>query len=176
MKTKTTRTRTRQGVRVRKTIAVNKPPDEVYAFWREIENFPRFMDAVESVERLDASTSRWRVKGPAGTAVEWTAEMTEDPAERRISWKTVGDTASPNGGSVFFRFGPRGEGTALTVDLTYDPPAGRAGEWAALLGGREPSQQLSRDLRRLKALLETGEVPTNAVSEAGTLALAGGRP
>jgi uncharacterized membrane protein len=148
----------RQGIQVRKAITINRTPEEVYRFWRDIENLPRFMAHLETVNELDDRRSYWKVHAPLGTTVEWTAEIVEDRPNELISWRSVEDSQVPNSGTVRFVRAPGDRGTEVHLDLRYDPPAGVVGATIAKLFGREPSQQVDGDLRRLKQVLETGEV------------------
>lgn len=147
-----------RGVRVHKAITINRPPEEVYDFWRNLENLPRFMAHLESVRELDERRSYWNVHAPFGTTVEWTAEIVEDRPNQLISWRSVEDSQVPNSGTVRFAPAPGGRGTEVQLEIRYDPPAGAVGATIAKLLGREPSQQVDGDLRRLKQVLETGEV------------------
>ena len=147
-----------QGIRVRKAITINRSPEEVYRYWRNFENLPRFMVHLESVRELDQRRSYWRVHAPLGTTVEWTAEIVEDRPNELISWRSAEDAQVPNSGVVRFRPTPDGRGTEVHLELSYDPPAGAVGATIAKLLGREPSVQVDGDLRRFKQVLETGEV------------------
>jgi len=145
------------GVRVRHGITLERSPDEVYAFFRRLENLPSFMYHLQSVTE-SGDRSRWKAKGPAGISVEWEAELVEDRLGQCIAWRSLPGADIGNRGRVDFRPGPGGRGTELIVELSYDPPAGAVGAKLAQLFGREPSQEISADLRRLKQVLETGEV------------------
>jgi uncharacterized membrane protein len=147
-----------QGVRVRKAITINRTPEEVYGFWRNLENLPRFMTHLESVRELDDRRSYWKVHAPLGTTVEWTAEIVEDRPNQLISWRSVEGSQVPNSGNVRFIPAPGDRGTEVHLEVRYDPPAGAVGATVAKLFGQEPSQQVDGDLRRLKQVLETGEV------------------
>ena len=157
------------GTRVRKSVTVNRPAEEVYAFWRNFENLPRFMQHLESVQVSGDGRSHWRAKAPAGKTVEWDAEITEDRPNELIAWRTVEGADVPNAGVVRFVAAPGGRGTEIHVDLQYDPPAGKIGALFAKLFGEEPSQQVNGDLRRLKQVLEIGEVTqSDATLASGT--------
>jgi uncharacterized membrane protein len=147
-----------RGVRVQKAITINRPPEEVYGYWRRLENLPRFMVHLDSVRELDAHRSYWRMHAPLGMTVEWTAEIVENRPNELISWRSVEDSQVPNSGTVRFRPAPGGRGTEVHLEVRYDPPAGALGATIARLLGREPSQQVDGDLRRFKQVLETGEV------------------
>jgi uncharacterized membrane protein len=146
-----------QGVFVRQGVTINKSPDEVYAFFRNLENLPRFMAHLESVSESNGR-SHWCAKGPLGSRVAWDADVTEDRPGSSIAWRSTAGSDIPNQGRVDFRPGPGGTGTELIVELSYDPPVGAVGAAFAKLFGKEPSQEISSDLRRLKQVLETGEV------------------
>ncbi len=158
-----------QGIRVRKSITVNRPADEVYGFWRNFENLPRFMHHLESVQVTGAGRSHWKAKAPAGTSVEWDAETTEDRPNELIAWRSVEGADVSNAGEVRFVPAPGGRGTEIHVDLRYDPPAGKLGALVAKLFGEEPNQQVDGDLRRFKQVLEIGEVLYSDASIAGGL-------
>jgi len=147
-----------QPIRVLKSITINRDPTAVYEFWRDFSNLPRFMDHLESVEVSD-ERSTWRAKGPAGLTISWQAEVILDHPAQCIAWRSVlGTTSVPNRGVVRFSAAPGGRGTEVQVDLKYDPPGGAIGAAFAKLFGEEPGQQIQSDLRRLKQVLETGEV------------------
>lgn len=147
-------------VRVEQSITILKPRTEVYNFWRDLRNLPRFMEAVERVDVRDTSRSHWVAKGPGGARVEWDAEITRDEPPESISWQSAGTPDIPNSGTVRFAEAPGRRGTELHVVLTYEAPGGRAGRLLAGLFGRAPEQQLRDSLRRLRQILEAGEIPT----------------
>ncbi len=159
------------GLPVQQSVTINRPPDECYDYWRDLERLPRFMHHLVSVQRLDERRSHWRAKGPAGTSVEWDAEITEDIPGQRLAWRSVEGADIDNQGVVDFRPGPGGRGTVLQVSMRYQPPAGAVGAAAAKLFGEEPSQQIEDDLRRFKQLLETGEIATTSGQPAGRRSL-----
>jgi uncharacterized membrane protein len=144
-------------IHVVRSITINRPPEVVYQFWRQLENLPRFMAHLESV-RNENGTSIWRAKGPAGTTIEWHAEVTLDRPNEAIAWRSLEGASVPNRGVVRFKPGPGGRGTELLVELKYDPPGGTISAAIAKLFGEEPGQQIAGDLRRLKQVLETGSV------------------
>ncbi|MDP9367929.1 MAG: SRPBCC family protein [Chloroflexota bacterium] len=143
---------------VEKAITVNRPPEEVYALWRDFENLPRFMLHLESVEVMGDGRSHWKAKAPAGRTVEWDAEIVDDRPNELIAWRSLEGSGVQNSGSVRFNPAPGGRGTEVRVKLQYDPPAGAVGVTVAKLFGEEPNQQLREDVFRFKQVLETGEV------------------
>lgn len=144
-------------IHVVKSITINCAPETVYLFWRDLQNLPRFMAHLESVE-VQNGTSVWRAKAPAGLSVEWQAEITLDRPNQAIAWRSLEGALVPNRGVVRFSLAPGGRGTEVQVELKYDPPGGAVAAAIAKLFGQEPSQQIAGDLRRLKQLLETGGV------------------
>jgi uncharacterized membrane protein len=151
--------RATHGVRIEKAITINKPIEQVYDFWRNFENLPRFMRHLESVSVVGERRSRWKARGPAGTSFEWEAETVVDRENEWIAWRSVEGSGVQNTGSVRFSRAPGARGTELRVQLEYIPPAGALGRTVAKLFGEEPEQQIQDDLRRFKQLLETGEIP-----------------
>jgi len=149
-----------RSVRVKGTVTITKPRQEVYAFWRKLENLPKFMRHLESVTETDAKRSDWVAVAPAGRQVGWTAEITEESIDERIAWKSLEGSDIPNEGTVTFEDAPGGRGTVVRVELSYNPPAGVIGAAFAKLFGEEPKGQIADDLRRLRSILEAGEVPT----------------
>ena len=148
-----------RGLKVQKTVTVNRSPEECYRFWRDFENLPRFMRHLESVQVLDGNRSRWTARAPLGT-VSWDAAIINDVPDELIAWRSLEGADVDNAGSVRFRAVPGNRGTTVTVELNYEPPAGRLGVTIAKLFGEEPEQQVREDLRRFKQVMEAGEVAT----------------
>jgi len=147
-----------RGKRVVKSITVGRPPDEVYRFWHDFENLPRFMRHLESVQVMGDRRSHWKAKAPTGKSVEWDAEVTEDRPNELIAWRSVGNADVTHEGSVRFDPAPGGRGTQVTVDIRYNPPGGKAGAMVAKLFREEPEEQIADDLRAFKQVMEIGEV------------------
>lgn len=145
-----------EGIRVEQSVIIERPREEVFAFWRNFENLPRFMDHLESVHVPDERRSHWVAKGPAGTRVEWDAEIHNEISNELIAWRSLPGSEVDHAGSVHFT--PHAAGTEVRVVLRYDPPAGRLGASVARLFGEEPSLQVAEDLRRFKQVLEAGDV------------------
>lgn len=150
----------RRGVTVRRTVSINKPVEEVYAFWRDFENLPRFMRHLESVTCDGPRHSHWVARAPGGRRVAWDAEIVDERPNELIAWRSLADADVRNAGSVTFEPGRGGRGTTIRVSLSYAPPGGKLAAVIAKLFGEEPGQQIHDDLHRLKQLLEAGEVPT----------------
>jgi uncharacterized membrane protein len=148
------------GSGVVRAITVNLPRPDVYAFWRDFENLPRFMKHLESVTVHDDRRSHWVAKAPGGTTVEWEAEIIADEPSSLLAWQSIGEADVDNSGSVQFLDAPGDRGTEVLVQLRYDAPAGAVGKAIAKMFGEEPEQQVREDLRRFKALVETGVIPT----------------
>jgi len=94
-------------------------------------------------------------------------QITDDVMDARIAWRSVGDADVASSGEVSFTPAPGGRGTEVRVSMTYDPPAGTLGRFFAKLLGQDPGQQLHQDLRRLKQLVETGEIVTTQGQPSG---------
>jgi uncharacterized membrane protein len=148
------------GIRVEQLISINRPPEEVFSFWRQLDNLPRFMGHLEAVEESGERFSHWVAKGPAGSSVEWDAEIINERENELIAWQSLPGANVANAGSVRFEPLDGGRATEVKVALEYQPPAGALGSAVAKLFGEEPAQQIRDDLRKLKQLLEVGELAT----------------
>jgi len=154
--------------RLTKAITIRRQPHEVYQFWRDFRKFPSFMSHVDSVAVMDDRHSHWTVRGPAGRSVEWDAEITEDRPDQWIAWRSLPGARVNNFGRVDFSPAPGDRGTGVRVEMHYAPPGGELGSAVARLFGQEPRQQVQADLRKLKQVLETGEVVRSAATLDGT--------
>jgi uncharacterized membrane protein len=147
-------------VLVERSVTIDKPRDELYAYWRDFKNLTTFMHNIKSVSVLDQRRSHWKIDAPAGQTVEWDAEITRDEPGQAIAWQSAEGASVRNGGLVEFLDSPDARGTVVRVTLTYDPPGGTLGKVIAKLFQKEPKVQARQDLRRFKQLMETGEVST----------------
>jgi uncharacterized membrane protein len=144
----------------RSSILLNCTPEEAYQFWSKFENLPLFMRHLESVTLMGETRSRWTAIGPLGKRVTWDAEIAFDRKDDVIAWRSLPDSEIYVDGIVKFRNAPANRGTIITVVVVYQPPAGALGNALSKLLGKDPSFMMRQDLRRLKALIETGEMPT----------------
>ena len=134
-------------------VVINQPIELLYRFWRNLENLPRFMRHLESVERVTDTLSRWRAKGPAGTTVEWNAEIINEVANRVIGWQSIEGSDVVSAGSVNFEsVGP--ERTRVRVRLQYSLPGGKVGAAIVKLLGQDPATEIREDLLQFKQLVE----------------------
>jgi uncharacterized membrane protein len=143
---------------VMNSLIINRAPEELYRYWHDFENLPNIMKHLESVRVRDERRSHWVAKAPAGTSVEWDAEITEDRPNELIAWRSLEGSQVENSGSVRFQPAPGNRGTIVRVEINYTPPGGALGALAAKLFGEEPGQQAQESLRTFKQLVETGEV------------------
>jgi uncharacterized membrane protein len=156
-------------LRVRASITVQRSAEEVYAFWHDFQNLPRFMDHLESVQASNGR-SHWKATAPAGRTVEWDAELVRDDPGQLIEWRSLAGSEVQNAGSVRFVQAPGDRGTEIHLDLRYAAPGGPLGAAVAKLFGEEPRQQVKDDLRRFKQVMETGEVVRSDGSPEGQTA------
>jgi uncharacterized membrane protein len=146
------------GVKVDRSIVVEAPPARIYAVWRNLENLPRFMSHLDTVEVLDRTRSRWTVKTPAGLAVSWDAEIINEIADVLIAWRSVDSPLVRHAGSVHFDRAPDGRATLVRVSLQYDPPGGELGHVILRFLGQNADDQIARDLIDFKRAVEAGEL------------------
>jgi uncharacterized membrane protein len=149
-----------QTIKVEKSVTINKSPEELYRFWRNFENLPRFMKHLKHVSVINDTRSHWISSAPMGGSVEWDAEIISDQENRLIAWASVEGADIDNSGFVRFQPAPAGRGTEVKVVIEYNPPGGAIGDAIAKLFGEEPKQQIGDELRRFKMLMEAGEIAT----------------
>ena len=142
-----------RGIHVDESVTIHRPVSEVYRYWRNFENLPRFMRHLESVAMREEGISHWVARGPAGTTVEWDARIINEVDNKVIGWQSLEGSTIATAGSV--HFAETAGGTLMRVHLQYSPPAGKLGSAVAWLFGEEPSQQIREDLQRFKTLMET---------------------
>lgn len=147
-----------RGIKVKSAVTIGRPIAEVYGFWRNFENLPRFMSHLQGVKVLDGRRSHWTAVGPANMRVEWDAETVEDRPEELISWRSLPGGQVDTAGFVQFRKAPGNRGTEVLVEMRYDPPGGVVGASIAKLFGESGQEVVNRDLQAFKNVLETGEV------------------
>lgn len=145
----------RTDMTVRKSITVDAPVEEVFAFWDHFENFPRFMSHVREIRLADAGRSHWVVTGPGGVPLTWDSEITAYVRNQSLDWHTVPGSTIEHAGAV--RFEPAGGGTRIHVRMSYRPPAGVLGHSVAALLGHDPTRAMDQDLARFKSLIEEGK-------------------
>lgn len=148
------------SLRVVHNLAINRPPQECYGWWRQLENLPTIMPYLERVEVLDDRTSHWVAVGPGGYRLEWQAEITEDQPGQLIAWRSGPGSDFEHEGQIRFQPGPSGNGTLVRAAMRYRSPGAAVVGTLARLFAMAPDQQLSADLRRFKQIIETGEVIT----------------
>ncbi|MBD2070274.1 SRPBCC family protein [Leptolyngbya sp. FACHB-671] len=148
-------------IKVEKTVTIDKPAEELYRFWHNFENLPRFTRHLKNVTVSGDRRSHWITSAPLDSSVEWDAEIVDDRPNELIAWKSVAGADIDNAGSVQFKPAPGDRGTEVRVVTAYNPPAGAIGDAIATLFGENPKQQIGDDLARFKMLMEAGEIATN---------------
>jgi uncharacterized membrane protein len=144
-----------KGVHVRESITVNASPEELYTFWRRLEDLPSVMPHLERVEQIDFRLSRWTAKAFGQMPVTWTAEIINEVPFETIGWKTLPGEAIQHAGSVVFKRLPGTNGTDVRVHLQYSPPGGKAAAWFAALAGQDPARLTREGLDALRRRFES---------------------
>ena len=162
-----------QDVPVHTSLVINSTPDEIYGFWRKLENLPRFMSHLESVTELDERRSEWSARLPGGMQLRWQSEIVEDQPGRLLSWRTIAGSEINHVGSVRFEPAPGDKGTQVHVEIYYGMPGGSTAARAAQLVSVAPEAMVLEDLRRLKQLIETGEIATTRGQPTGVRSMIG---
>jgi uncharacterized membrane protein len=153
------------NLRIRKSLTINRPAEELYNFWRKLENLPSFMNHVKSVKDLGNGQSHWVVNVLNGMELEWDAHITVDRPNEMIAWETLPEATLQNRGYV--KFIPTSRGTEVSVSLEYDPPGSAVGEMAGRAVKFIAEQQIKEEIRNFKRLMETGELPTTEGQPSG---------
>lgn len=143
------------NIRVDSEIVVNRPREELFRIWRNLENLPVFMNHLVSVHEVDEKRSLWVAKAPVGTVIKWDAEVVNEVANELIAWQSLEGSGVDNAGSVTFSDDLDG-GTRIKVVLRYDPPAEQLGALVAKAFGADPQREIDEDLKRFKAIMEIG--------------------
>lgn len=156
------------GIKVVRACTIRRDRAELYAFWRQFENLPKIIKQPVTIRSLSPEKSHWAVSAPGGgECAEWDAVIINDQPGELIAWRSCDGADVENAGSVRFEPAPADEGTEVTVALEYNLPGGKVAAFAAKLTGEEPGQQVAEALRRFKALMEAGEIPTTAGQPVG---------
>jgi uncharacterized membrane protein len=146
------------GIKLKKSIVIDRPASELYDYWHDFENLPSISELLESVEVLDVTRSRWTVAAPGDIPIQWEADITRDIRNEMIGWRSVEDSVIETAGYVRFEPAAGDRGTLVRVALEYKLPAGKVGAVVASLFGKRPGAHVEDMLRRFKQLMETGEV------------------
>src|SRR5262249_7664848 len=150
------------GIKVEKSVTINKPAEELFRFWHNFENLPRFLNHLESVHSIGgrlSGRSHWVTRLPTGMTIEWNAEIINEAQNELIAWRSLEGASVPNAGSVRFEKSPDGKSAEVKVSLEYAPPAGKLGALIVKLFGEDPERQVEEDLHHFKRLMETGQLP-----------------
>jgi len=149
------------------SVIINRPPDECYRYWRNLENLPTFMSYLESVRQMGDKRSHWVARVPPDTRIEWDAEITNEIPNERIAWRSLPNSDVCTSGSVRFDRAPGGRGTIVRVRMELESLSNKLGSSVARWIGKGPEHLVYKDLRRFKQVLETGEVITTEGQPSG---------
>lgn len=154
-----------EGIKIEHTISIHRPPEQLFHFWRNLENLPLVMKHLESVTVLDPEHSHWVAKAPAGQVVEWDAVIHNEIENELIAWRSIDGSEIDHAGSVEFIENATG-GTDVKIVLNYRPPAGKVGAIVAKILGEEPAKQIEEDLKQFKTMIEATPVTTRSETHA----------
>jgi uncharacterized membrane protein len=147
------------GYKLEKTITVDRPAEELYRFWRRLENLPQVMRHLKHVESIDHERSHWVAEGALGKDVEWDAEILNERENELIAWRSLPGGDVDTAGSIHFHPLDHNGRTEVTLSMKYNPPAGKVGAQIASLFGEGLEEKLDEDLRRFKQVMETQMAP-----------------
>jgi uncharacterized membrane protein len=154
------------NVNIRSSYLIDKPRQEVYDFWRKLDNLPLFMKHLESVELIDDKRSHWVLKLPTGVAkVSWDAEIVSDEPGYSIGWSSLPDSLVDNAGKVRFQDSPDGSGTLIDIVISYRPPAGGFGGGIAHILNPVFKNMVDNDVRNFKQYMDIDGGIASSVSD-----------
>jgi len=145
-----------------RSVTIDRPRQEIYDFWRDFRNLSKFMENIADARESEPGISQWTIRAPLGMTMQVKSRIVNDRPGEQIAWRSTEDSQIETEGKVSFRDAPGGRGTIVQAHVAYRPPMGALGQVVAKLFSAEPSVQSRRDLKRLKMLMETGEIATNA--------------
>jgi len=151
-----------RGIYVEKAIHIDASAEQVFAYWRNLENLPQWMSHVREVRYLGGDRHHWVVDGPAGMPAEWDSELLNVVENHEMTWHSIEGSQVENTGRV--RFEPDGAGTRVHVQLRYAPPGGVLGHAVAKAFGVDPKSEMDDDLGRMKTTIETGRPPDDSAA------------
>jgi uncharacterized membrane protein len=149
-------------------VTIQREIVEVYRFYRDFRNLPRFLGDVMAVELIDPVTSRWLIQGPLSVRVSWTVRVTMERVNGVIYYETVSSPALKTRWAV--HFWPGVDSGETEVRELMQMPLGGFGRAALALMGKDPAAEVAANLRRLKEVLETGHVFDTSHSVPGKFA------
>lgn len=151
--------------RIEASVTIERPVAEVFNFYRDFNNLPRFLGDVMSIEPIDLVTSRWTIQVPLGVRVHWTTKVTEVRSNELISYETV---ANPSRKTCWeIHFAPGSDINETNVREVMNAPLGPFGRAAMALLGKNPAKEVTANLHRLKQVMETGHVTDTSYSVTG---------
>jgi len=143
----------RRAIRVESSVDVNRCASDLYNLWRDLENLPAFMSHLISVKEIGTLRSHWIARGPAGTTVQWDAQIVNDVPDKVIAWETVEGSSVDHAGSIHFD-ALDDKRTRMRVVFRYDPPGQKVGAILAKLFGEDPQREVDNDLRRFQKMID----------------------
>ena len=143
------------------TVTIDAPRGEVFRMWRSVSNLPKFMRHVVHVDDLGNGRSHWRVRmSPNAPELEWDAQIVEERGDESLTWRTIDGALLEHESRITLRDAPGGRGTEVHAAVTYRPGSGTMASAASRMVSPAVEHELRADLRRLKQLIETGEITT----------------
>ncbi|MGZ3795585.1 MAG: SRPBCC family protein [Pseudobdellovibrionaceae bacterium] len=149
-----------EEVKSRHAITIRKNPSEVFAFFRDFKNLPLFVQNLRDIQILSEKRSHWILQIKSGATVEWDAEILQEIPDQLIAWRSVEGSEVETAGTIHFEKAPAELGTVVSLAMDYSIPGGKLTEFTLLFTGESPELVIMRNLMRLKAYIETGEIPT----------------
>lgn len=149
-----------QGIKVVKSVTINRPVDMLYAFWHDPSNYPSVLTYIQSAQRTGEKTAHLKLKLPGGAESEFDLEIYTDVPNEVISWRSLEGSDIQNACSIRFKPAPGNRGTEVQLTVEFIPPSGLIGQALMKLFGEAPAQYIGQYLRDFKQVMEAGEKAT----------------
>jgi uncharacterized membrane protein len=143
-----------RNINVRASVVVSKPKEEVYAFWRQLSNLPKFMKHLDFVHEIDDKRSSWTAKIPGWPrSIGWEAEIVKEDEGSELSWQSLAGASIENAGKINFSDTP-GKATRIDALISYRPPMGKMGEGISRLFNPLFRDMVRQDIMDFKYYME----------------------
>jgi uncharacterized membrane protein len=152
----------KQGEKVERSITIRRSPEDLYRYWRNLENLARIMNNLERVDEYDPQRSHWVAKGPMRKQLQWDAEIHNERANEHIAWRSLPGGDIETAGSIHFKPSDQPGYTEVTLSMKYNPPAGKVGAQLANWIGDGLEQKLAEDLQRFKQIVEAEDATSSS--------------
>jgi len=160
-------TNKKANIEIKSRVVINRPKEELYSYWRNLENLPNFMSHIQEIDEIDDKRSHWVAEVPGGMGhIEWEAEIVWEQENQLLAWRSLPDSEIENSGEVRFQDSGNRKSTIVETTISYRPQFGKAGKIGAKLLNPAFKKVIENDLKEFKKLMEKGSVSKRRSSKA----------